>query len=129
MLLQFQVVQLTQDKDGPVGAIEAARPAGVRQVQAGEADVVPDGGLSGEGIDTLVGFQVGVVLAQGLQGGVGDSVAVGAILVERQQEERRVGALDNMVIAIAIRSEVKVSCWSGGMADASDLKSEVPLGA
>src|SRR5262249_33576192 len=94
VLLQLQVVQLAHDQDGAVGAVEAPRPAGVGQVQAGEADVVADGGLAGEGIDTLVGLQVGVVLAQGLQGGVGDVVAVGAVLVERQQEGGRVRALE-----------------------------------
>src|SRR5205823_5966484 len=59
-----------------------------------EADQVADRRLPGDRVDALVVLQLGIVLTQGGEGGVGDLLGGGGVLAEANHEEGGAGALD-----------------------------------
>src|SRR5262249_57035128 len=56
VLGQVEVRGLAEDEHGALGRVEAARPAGVEQVEAEKGDVVPDGPLAGEFLHLFIGL-------------------------------------------------------------------------
>jgi hypothetical protein len=65
----------------------------MRKIEAEKADVVPDGGLARQGINTVIGFQIGILFAERGQGGVGHLVGAGHIFPHAKHEKSRVGTL------------------------------------
>src|SRR5438552_2490262 len=61
VFFQLQIVKLTQDKHSAPAAVETSRPAGIGQVKAEKANVMPHGRLAGKRFNTVIRLQVRIL--------------------------------------------------------------------